>query len=106
MDTLYLYEIMRGDKCGYDTYSGMIVCATNEETARNMHPRLGWLPDMNKDDWYESRDGERDCERRYNIGYFSGWVKPSQLKDLTVTLLGTAKPELDKGVIMADYHAG
>lgn len=60
----------------YDTYDSAIVAATDEETAKGIHPGSGCT-------WT--------------------WCEPHQVK---VKLIGSAAPGVDAGVVLASFNAG
>jgi hypothetical protein len=78
-----LYKISQTLNRGYDTYDSAIVCAKDEEEARNIHP--------------EDRDWDYPP-------YSSTWCNsPDQV---TVELIGTAAPGTRQGVMLASFNAG
>ena len=72
-----LYLISQDINNDYDTYDSAVVCAENEEEARNMYPG----------------------------GYVSTvtWCLP---KDVKVDHIGSAKNGTEKGVICSSFNAG
>lgn len=74
-----LYRITQDDVSGYDTYDSAVVCATNEEDARNTYP--GQM-ENDGNDWT---------------------LDPSKVD---VTYLGEADNSLKTGVICASFNAG
>jgi len=77
-----LYLISQDSNDGYDTYDSLIVCAKDEEEARNIHPGI----------FGEWRD---------NVSY---WCKTSNL--VKVKYIGIAANEIDYGVVLASFNAG
>jgi hypothetical protein len=77
-----LYLIQQSVIRGYDTYSEAVICAENEEIARNTHPEGHVLG--SQQDWFT-------------------W--PSNAADVQVHLLGVAAPDVSAGVICASFHA-
>lgn len=77
---LYLIEGGSGD---YDTYDSAVVAAPDDDAARCWHPR----------------------GHQWSGSYMDrmSWSRPDQV---TVTLIGTAKPSTDAGVICASFNAG
>jgi len=75
--------ILYGTASGYDTFDSCIVCAENEEEAKNINPMYGekWVY------WCE-------CE----------WAKSPE--DVTVEYIGEADENIEKGVVLASYNAG
>jgi len=74
-----LFLISQEEYNGYDTYDSAVVCAPDENYARNMNPST--VPH----DWNE-------------------WANsPDQV---TVQYLGDAAPHIEVGVICASYNAG
>ena len=91
MSNLKIYKVEApggyGGCGGYDTYSEFVVCAENEDEARDTHP-----------EGYKMSEGRDFCEW--------SWVSKTKLNDLDVTYLGDAAKGIEKGVIVASYHAG
>jgi hypothetical protein len=75
---LNLYVVARGDEVDYDETAAYVVAATSAADAR----RAG-----------ESVSG---------IQSDSIWWAP----ETAVTLIGVAGPDVDPGIVIADYHAG
>jgi len=84
-----LYLISQSSNNNYDTFDAAVVCAPDEETARDMNPH----------------DGEPlDWAARAASGYPGSWVmERSQVK---VQLLGVAKPFSTPGLVLASFCAG
>jgi len=80
MTTMKLYHISQSRVSGYDTYSDAVVCAQDEDSARNTHP-----------------DGQPRRMRN------SSWCQPEYVE---VVYLGRAAKGINPGVICASYHAG
>lgn len=78
----YLYLLSQNTATGYDTYDSIIVCAPDEQTAKQILPStyIQW-----EDMW-------------------SGWCKSP--KDVTAELIGEASPDVEVGVILASFNAG
>jgi hypothetical protein len=84
-----LYLISQSDNSGYDTYDSAVVCASNEDEARNMSPSTGEPMDWASPSKY----------------YFSNWV--SRADRVCVELLGPATSDQTvAGVICASFNAG
>lgn len=82
-----LYLITQKENTGYDTYDGAVVCAPDEETARNMNPSTG--KPMTVVDW--------ECA-------FPAWeTNPKRVK---VKWLGVAASSSKQGVVLASFIAG
>jgi len=77
-----LYHISQNECTGWDTYDSCIVCAENEEEARNMKPI-------------------DDLVFNYDV---SQWALHP--KNVNVILIGTARLGLEKGVVLASFNAG
>lgn len=75
---LKLYKIKQDVNDSYDTYDSAIVAAFSEEEARNIHPAEDW-------------------------GNQYTWADP---EEVTVTYIGIASPDLEKGVVLASFNAG
>ena len=94
---IYLISSDKGFE--YDTYDSAVVVADNEEKARLIHPDAhstwGHHGELKEMAWAEP--GSR---------YYRGeddWTDP---KNVTVELVGTAKPGTKAGVICASFNAG
>jgi hypothetical protein len=86
-----LYKISQDANSDYDTFDSAVVCAENEEIARNMNPKSLSDKDLpNLMDW------------RNHPEYF--WCESPGL--VKVELIGSAAPELPQGVICASFNAG
>lgn len=83
MKKLNLYLISQDINNGYDTYDSIIVCAENEEEAKMIKPNGELLED---DDY--------------------SWVNLSQINKLKIEFLGVANKGIEKGIILASFHAG
>ena len=75
----YLYLISQDTNNGYDTYDSAVVCARNEEEARN----------------YPVGDYGRD--------FGNDWVSPEKVK---VELIGEATKNIKVGAILKSFNAG
>ena len=75
-----LYYVWQDENNGYDTYDSFVVCAENEEEAKNTHP-----------------DGDGNW-RRYT------WASsPEKVK---CELIGTASDNVERGIVIASFNAG
>ncbi len=83
---LYLVENNTGEGTGYDTYSEFVVCAESEKEARETHP-------------CDNQNWEYDK-------IYSSWISFKNVNKLNVKYLGEADKGVEKGVIVASYHAG
>lgn len=83
---LNLYLISQDEKTGWDIYDSAVVCAEDEESARNIHPQEQY--EWNKNEPWDS----------------STWC--SSTAKVKVTYLGIAREELVRGVVCASYNAG
>ena len=81
-----IYYISQSKNRGYDTYDSAVVCAPDEDTARNINPRGGM---MTEEDW----------SRTYSTWCYSA-------KDVEVEYLGEAKEDMTTGVICSSFNAG
>jgi hypothetical protein len=80
-----IYIIERTDACDYDEYDAAVVCAENEESARDTHPNgdpVNWAALPKYGSWVTSRD------------------------KVTVRLVGVAAPFSVAGVILSSFNAG
>jgi hypothetical protein len=82
-----LYHVSQDQNSDYDTYSDFVICAPDEETARNANPSSG--KPMTEKDW-QSR--------------YSDWCNGPE--HVTVRLVGQAVDGIEPGIICASYHAG
>ena len=77
-----LYLLTQTEVTGYDTFDSIVVCAPNEDVARNMDPFSG-----------EPCDWTNYC-----------WaMRPASI---TVTLLGVALPSVKQGIVCSSFNAG
>lgn len=82
-----LYLIYQDSRDGYDTYDSAVVCAANEDEARQIHPsghEWSWE--------YEKRD----------IG--ASWAATPD--DVKVKLIGLAADGVEPGRVLASFNAG
>ena len=82
-----LYHVSQSQNNTYDTYSDFVVCAPDEETARNTNPYDG--RPMTADNWRER---------------YGSWC--SGPEHVVVRLVGTPAPEVEPGIVCASFHAG
>jgi hypothetical protein len=81
-----IYLLEQNDNNGYDTYDSCIVCAENEEEAKNICP-----------------DGKPFKETK-NGNYFNTWAKTKS--SITCTEIGKANVKQRYGIILASFNAG
>ena len=86
MGSMNIYLISQEENDDYDTYDSAVVCAPDEETARNMNPSTG-EPTM----WEKTSQ-------------YSGWARSSI--SVKVRFLGVSDEGLEPGVICSSFHAG
>lgn len=89
-----IYKIWQNENRGYDTYDSAVVVAENECEARRMNP--SYFPGGNEDIWPMFIT---DWDKVY-----SAWA--SSVDEVYVKLIGTATPEMKKGVVVASFNAG
>lgn len=89
---LKLYLVQREDDVDYDEYSECVVCAADEQAARDTHPRPQRM--VGPSNWADEDDE------------FGTWVKFDNRHLLKVTYLGEAKPDLAAGVVSSSFSAG
>jgi hypothetical protein len=80
-----IYLIERTDCCDYDEFDSAVVCAEDEESARDRHPngsQVDWAALPKWGTWVTSRDM------------------------VTVRLVGVAAPFSVAGVILSSFNAG
>ena len=77
-----LYKVSQTERDDYDTYDAMVVAASTEDAARNVHPsKTGWS------------------------GYSGAWC--STPEEATVELIGTTtNPYYDGEIVLSSYNAG
>jgi hypothetical protein len=80
---------VEGTKTGYDTYSDFVCAAESASAAKRLHPN--------------GRDKLKRNQRAWEITYDT-WDET--IDTLTVVEIGTARPEIEPGVICASFHAG
>lgn len=80
-----IYHISQNQNNDYDTFDSAVVCAPDEETARNMHPRTG------------------EPITRWDSA-LTGWCSNSSHVD--VVFLGVADDDIPQGVICSSFNAG
>jgi len=73
-----LFYISQDVNNGYDSYDSAVVCAKDEEEARNIHPS----------------------------GYGNDYGTWCDVKDVKVEYIGKAKKGSKKGVVCASFNAG
>lgn len=83
-----LYLISQSENDDYDSYESAVVAAESEDRAKMIHPRGDILTEenLNKDTWDY-------C-----------WV--SNIENVQVEFIGTAKDGTEEGVILASFHSG
>jgi len=80
-----LFSVYQGQNNDYDTFSDFVVCAPDEDTARDTSP------DGSMMDWS-------------NVGKYSSWALTRS--GVEVQYLGEASPDLKAGIICSSFHAG
>jgi len=80
-----LYLISQTENNTWDTFDSAVVCAPDEDTARNMNPSDGKPMEKWGDAW-------------------SDWA--SCPENVTVKLIGTAAEGVRQGVVCASFNAG
>lgn len=96
-----LWKISQSVNYDYDTYDSAIVAAETEDEARMIHPE-GKLDRHQPSVWDSGRYSW--IYRIYSSEFRdTSWAPPS---DVTVELIGTAKPGTKAGVILASFNAG
>ena len=87
-----IYLLTQRVNKGYDTYDSMVVCAKDEEEARNIHPEEEWS------------HNKRSPKPDHWAGGMGTWAsRPDQV---SVILLGEAKPGSTRGIECASFNAG
>lgn len=81
-----LYLISQDSNSDYDTFDSAVVCAESEDDARNMDP------------------GGMKAEPVEWGSTYNQWCLTPDL--VTVKLIGTAAPGMERGVVCASFNAG
>ena len=89
---IYLLEI---SFLGLDTYDAAIVIADNEQEAKTIHP-IGDMYLYSENGWVNRFSKKPDTQ--------NGWE--NDLDNISVTLIGVADKNQEKGVILASFNAG
>ncbi len=94
-----LFHLDRSKGGGYDTYDSCVVCSTDAESARYIHPASGkfWSPEHGA--WvYKNSIGE------VMQGYCEEWCVP---QDVVVKEIGIANEDVElNSVVIASFNAG
>lgn len=97
-----LYLISQSANTGYDTFDSAVIAAKNERDAQHTHPstmfNIKWRDDYAEPRWM----GVREDGSVWNCGN-GDWTDPA---NVTVELIGTAKPGTSPGAICASFNAG
>lgn len=90
-----LFKIERQTGGGYDTFDMAVVAANTAKEAQRISPNGWqiWVPDAG---WVRKSTMKPE-------NYHGDWTSPN---DVEVTLIGTAKPGTESGVIVARFNAG
>lgn len=83
-EPLKLWLLSQTENDGYDTYDSAIVAAADEADARTIHP-----------------GGDDAWNRDY---HYTGWARYPT--GVNVQLIGTAEPDVVRGVILASFNVG
>ena len=89
---MYLYKLTLNKRIRHDMFDSAVVIASSEEEARTIHPDNEARWDQEKERWFN--------------GYYSSddtWGKPDQV---SVELIGTARPGSSSGVVVSSFNAG
>jgi hypothetical protein len=85
-----IYLLEQDEATDYDTFDSMVVIAKDEAAARLIHP---------EEEWSKTREA---CWNQ-NPTYTSWATDPSRVE---VTLIGTADPNADEGIVLSSFNAG
>ena len=87
-----LYKISQDSNIDYDTYDSAVVCAENEETARQMIP-------------FHLYDGDEiePASTDWSVPSNCWCASPDLVK---VKFIGNAAPGLPQGLVCASFNAG
>ena len=81
-----LFLLEQSENNGYDTFDSCVVCAENEEDARNIMPDFSSGKEFTPSNMY------------------GAWAYT--IEGVEVKYLGEAEPSLEKGIIIASFNAG
>lgn len=84
-----LYLLEQTDNNDYDTYDSCIVCAENEEDAKNISPDSEY-----DDETYAFVENKK----------YSQWAMKKE--SITCEEIGEANANIPRGVVIASYNAG
>lgn len=84
----YLYLLSQDINNDYDTFDSVIVCAPDEETARNIHP------------------SGKDCEFDRAGHTYGAWVNEDQKNKIKISKIGIAENDIEVGIVIASFNAG
>lgn len=96
-EQLNLYHLSQSVETGWDTYDSAVVVAATEEGARSTHPN--GFARWEDGGWVRHTVHGRERHR-------SGGDWPEQVTDVRVLLIGTATPDMVRGVVCASFNAG
>jgi hypothetical protein len=87
-----IYKISQTVNRGWDTYDEAVVCAESKEDAVKIHPNSN-----------KPFDYEESADSKFAENNSGTWAKKEFIE---VELLGTADESIERGVIVASFHAG
>jgi hypothetical protein len=96
-----LFKVSQNINDNWDTYDAIIVCADNEQEARDMHPYYNHEDGYYKDGGWD-KETDPDCPNLDN----GCWVHWENRDKLAVEYIGESAPVIQKGVILASFNAG
>jgi len=107
---MLLYLITQKDNVGYDVYTGAVVVADSEHTARHMHPGSSYNVSTNNGRktpiqiWVPERHAWLYSDELTDPDAYSpdDWVPPSKV---IVKLIGVAVGEPTRGVVLASWRS-
>jgi hypothetical protein len=92
----YLYRLSQTQNRGYDTFDSCIVCAPDEDTARNYHPS-GQVFYHRREVWETAYD---------RVLWADAWGWANNPEAVTVERIGIADETTQVGVVCASFNAG
>lgn len=100
-----LYIISQDINNDYDTYDSAVVCAEDEEDAREIHPSE-YITHHRDGTWYMTRKVYPYEHRATVIDEDGTWVAPTKLDKVKVQYIGEAASSVKRGVVLASFNAG
>lgn len=102
-----LYLLEQDINRGYDIYDSCVVCAYDENDAKNIHPSE-FVTHVKDDKWMGTYSGGSDIGGEYETenDFYRSWVRRDELGSIKVKYLGIASKEINRGVVCSSFNAG